>query len=77
MFFDEVSYDFSFTEARIDSAQSETLSFFIFIVVYGVVVFVIDTDLKAVGFQLLLYWGEMLLIRDRDLVVIDFWGRRF
>ena len=79
MFSDEVSDDFSFTEPRIDPAQSETLSFFILIELilidhHGVVVFVIDTDLKSIGLELLLDRGKMLLIRDWDLFVVDFWG---
>ena len=54
MFSDEIGDDFSFTEPRIDPAQSETLSFFIVIELilidyHGAVVFVIDTDLEAIG----------------------------
>ena len=69
MFSDEIGDDFSFTEPRIDPAQSETLSFFIIIDLilidhHGVVVFVIDTDLKSIGLELLLDRGKMLLIRD-------------
>ena len=69
MFSDEVSDDFSFTEPRIDPAQSETLSFFILIELilidhHGVVVLVIDTNLEAIGLELLLYRGKMLFVRD-------------